>query len=189
VAARQLGNAACVNENGGLPYPSGSTFMPSPKNPRSENPTIQMSEGAEGHGSAADLHTDETLVQSSETTSHSDVKFGPPAGAGEVGTLGPYRILKLLGRGGMGAVYLAMDTRLNRKLAMKVMLPQYAADPVAKERFLREARATAQVAHDTSSRSTRRMSGTASPTSPCNSFRGARSTSICGRRGRRAFPR
>jgi serine/threonine protein kinase len=48
----------------------------------------------------------------------------------------------------MGAVYLAVDIRLNRKLALKVMLPQFAANPVAKERFLREARATAQVAHD-----------------------------------------
>jgi len=41
-----------------------------------------------------------------------------------------------------------LATPVIRKLALKVMLPQYAADPVAKERFLREARATAQVAHD-----------------------------------------
>jgi serine/threonine protein kinase len=76
------------------------------------------------------------------------IPFGPPADPSEVGTLGPYRVLKLLGRGGMGAVYLAVDTRLNRKLALKVMLPQYAADRTARERFIREAQAAAQVSHD-----------------------------------------
>jgi eukaryotic-like serine/threonine-protein kinase len=74
--------------------------------------------------------------------------FGLPAAPGEVGTLGPYRIIKPLGEGGMGTVYVAIDTRLDRRLALKVMLPQFAADPAARERFLREARAAAQVAHD-----------------------------------------
>jgi serine/threonine protein kinase len=119
--------------------------MPSPKNPLSERPTIELPDGTDQHASVAGLHTDETAV---DTGASLEVKFGPPAGPNEVGTLGPYRVVKQLGRGGIGAVYLAMDTRLNRKLALKVMLPQYAADPVAKERFLREARATAQVAHD-----------------------------------------
>jgi eukaryotic-like serine/threonine-protein kinase len=75
-------------------------------------------------------------------------QFGPPAESGEVGTLGPYRVVKELGKGGMGAVYLATDTRLNRKLALKVMLPEFAADAAAKERFLREARAVAQITQD-----------------------------------------
>jgi serine/threonine protein kinase len=74
--------------------------------------------------------------------------FGPPAEPGEVGRLGPYRVIKELGRGGMGAVYAALDTRLDRRLALKVMLPQYAADPAARARFLREARAAARVKHD-----------------------------------------
>ena len=74
--------------------------------------------------------------------------FGPPAAPGEAGTLGPYRVVKELGKGGMGAVYLAVDTRLDRKLAIKVMLPEFAADSVAKERFLREARAAAKISHD-----------------------------------------
>ena len=75
-------------------------------------------------------------------------RFGPPVVAGEVGVLGPYRVLKQLGAGGMGAVYLALDTRLDRKLALKVMLPAFAADADAKGRFLREARAAAQISHD-----------------------------------------
>jgi serine/threonine protein kinase len=75
-------------------------------------------------------------------------RFGPPAVAGEVGTLGPYRVLKKLGKGGMGAVYLALDSRLERQLALKVMLPEFAADLDAKGRFLREARAAAKITHD-----------------------------------------
>src|SRR5688572_5706493 len=74
--------------------------------------------------------------------------LGAPAAGGEVGTLGPYRVVRELGRGAMGAVYLALDTRLDRSLALKVMLPEVAADAGARERFLREARAAARVTHD-----------------------------------------
>ena len=74
--------------------------------------------------------------------------FGPPAAPGEMGQLGPYRVLKQLGKGGMGAVYLALDPRLNRKIALKVMLPKFAADRDAKERFLREGRAAGQISHE-----------------------------------------
>jgi urea transport system substrate-binding protein len=59
-----------------------------------------------------------------------------------------YRILKLLGRGGMGAVYEAEDTDLHRVVALKVILPEFAASPAARERFLREARACAGLRND-----------------------------------------
>src|SRR5262249_30908904 len=91
-------------------------------------------------------HLDETSVEKRGRSS--GVIFGPPADAGEVGTLGPYRVLKTLGKGGMGAVYLAVDTRLDRKLALKVMLPEFAANRDARERFLREAKAAAKISHD-----------------------------------------
>lgn len=65
-----------------------------------------------------------------------------------MGALGPYRILSLLGKGGMGAVYQAVDSRLGRHVALKVMLPAFAANEAARERFLREARTTARIAHD-----------------------------------------
>src|SRR5438477_6400228 len=60
---------------------------------------------------------------------------------------GRYRILKKLGQGGMGAVYLAHDTQLDRQVALKV--PQFtAADgPDALERFYREAKAAATIEH------------------------------------------
>jgi WD40 repeat protein/tRNA A-37 threonylcarbamoyl transferase component Bud32 len=75
-------------------------------------------------------------------------RLAPPQRAGELGTFGRYRVLQKLGHGGMGAVYLGFDPVLDRKVALKVMLPQYAADAVARERFLREARTAAQVRSD-----------------------------------------
>jgi serine/threonine protein kinase/Leucine-rich repeat (LRR) protein len=75
-------------------------------------------------------------------------QFAAPAHAGELGTFGRYRVLQKLGQGGMGAVYLAYDSTLERKVALKVMLGGGAADPAARERFLREARAVAKVKSD-----------------------------------------
>ena len=71
-----------------------------------------------------------------------------PVAPDELGRLGPYRILGRLGQGGMGLVYEAEDTMLRRRLALKVMLPKHAANPTAKARFLREARAQAAVEHE-----------------------------------------
>ena len=55
--------------------------------------------------------------------------------------------MKLLGRGGMGAVYRAFDPVLEREVALKVMLPEAAGDPEHKQRFEREARAVARLSH------------------------------------------
>jgi serine/threonine protein kinase/formylglycine-generating enzyme required for sulfatase activity len=62
--------------------------------------------------------------------------------------IGNYRILKMLGRGGMGVVYLAEDERLRRLVAIKVMLDEYAQHELARARFQREARAMAKVKSD-----------------------------------------
>src|SRR5205809_927308 len=55
--------------------------------------------------------------------------------------LGPYVILAPLGSGGMGEVYHAKDTRLDRSVAIKVLPPHTATSPEARQRFEREARA------------------------------------------------
>ena len=62
--------------------------------------------------------------------------------------LGQYKLVKTLGSGGMGLVYLAEDTQLGRRVAVKVMKPEAAADFRAKDRFLREAQAAAAVRND-----------------------------------------
>jgi eukaryotic-like serine/threonine-protein kinase len=62
--------------------------------------------------------------------------------------IGDYDLQKLLGCGGMGAVFQGFDRNLHRKVAVKVILPEYAADREARERFLREARSTAAINHD-----------------------------------------
>jgi eukaryotic-like serine/threonine-protein kinase len=61
--------------------------------------------------------------------------------------LGPYEILAPLGAGGMGEVYRARDTRLGREVAIKVLPDHLARDPESLERFEREARAVAALAH------------------------------------------
>src|SRR3989442_7171161 len=61
--------------------------------------------------------------------------------------IGKYEIIRLLGKGAMGAVYHAHDPLLERDVALKVMLPQIADDPEHKQRFEREARAVARMMH------------------------------------------
>src|SRR5262249_2108772 len=74
--------------------------------------------------------------------------IAPPRVEGDLGALGPYRLLRELGRGGMGIVYLAEDPGLQRQAALKVMQPELAAHDVSRQRFLREARAAAALQTD-----------------------------------------
>ena len=62
-------------------------------------------------------------------------------------TLGHYRVESKVGQGGMGVVYRAIDTRLHRKVAIKVLPPEAVADAERKKRFIREARAASALNH------------------------------------------
>jgi eukaryotic-like serine/threonine-protein kinase len=61
--------------------------------------------------------------------------------------LGPYEVLSLIGAGGMGEVYAARDTRLDRKVAVKVLAPELADDAEFRARFEREAKAISSINH------------------------------------------
>ena len=61
--------------------------------------------------------------------------------------LGPYEILAAIWAVGMGEVYKALDTRLDRTVAIKILPDALAADPQFRERFDREARAISQLTH------------------------------------------
>src|SRR5262245_11656302 len=67
---------------------------------------------------------------------------------GSIGRLGHYDVQEVVGRGGMGVVLKALDERLHRVVAIKVMATQLATSATARKRFIRGARAAAAVTHD-----------------------------------------
>ena len=65
-----------------------------------------------------------------------------------LGKLHHFEIARVIGRGGMGIVFEAFDTHLQRTVAIKVLNPEYAKNDVARQRFCREGRAAAAIAHE-----------------------------------------
>ena len=74
--------------------------------------------------------------------------LAPPRAPGELGWLGGYRVLEIVGSGGMGVVFRAVDLDLEREIALKAMLPNLAAHATSRLRFVREAKAAAALQHD-----------------------------------------
>ncbi len=73
-----------------------------------------------------------------------ELVVGEPVGE----VLGPYEIEDVLGQGGMGRVFLARHTQLDRKVALKVLHPELAKDPSQLQRFFQEARAVGRIRHE-----------------------------------------
>ncbi|HWI19772.1 MAG TPA: serine/threonine-protein kinase, partial [Vicinamibacterales bacterium] len=84
------------------------------------------------------------LLKSHET---SDGFLEPPSILEPGATIGAYRIERILGRGGMGVVYLAQDTRLHRRVALKALPPHLFRDDTMRARLRQEARAAAALSH------------------------------------------
>ena len=82
-------------------------------------------------------------------TSHDDSEgfLEPPSLLSPGAQVGQYRIERILGRGGMGVVYLARDTRLHRHVALKSLPPHLFRDPRMRDRLRQEARAAAALSH------------------------------------------
>ena len=74
--------------------------------------------------------------------------LAPPTRPDSLGRIGHYEVLQVLGHGGFGIVFRAFDDVLHRVVAVKVLAPQMAATSPARKRFLREARSSAQVRHE-----------------------------------------
>ena len=72
----------------------------------------------------------------------------PSLDSSSLGRLAHYEVLEVIGRGGMGIVFKARDTRLHRIVAIKALAPELATSGTARQRFLREAQAAAAVSHD-----------------------------------------
>lgn len=72
----------------------------------------------------------------------------PPTDPVYLGRLAQFDVMRIIGRGGMGIVLEAFDTKLQRHVAIKILDPELAGDELSRQRFCREARAAASVTHE-----------------------------------------
>ena len=101
------------------------------------------------HTPANDPQATQGIARPDATDDPSLTEFlAPPQADDELGWLGKYRVLSILGHGGMGVVFKAEDPKLRRMVALKAMLPSMARSASGGQRFLREAQAMAAVEHD-----------------------------------------
>lgn len=95
----------------------------------------------------ARLHVDMTQVAVDPKTVFLQEHLPQPPNDSIIGTIGHFLLLKSIGKGGMGEVFLAFDSLSGRRVALKRIRPDLVASTQLKERFIREARITSQLIH------------------------------------------
>ena len=108
-------------------------------------PTSPASSSISAHATSAPADFSVTSLSSSSSHSQASTQAGDAVQAGQ--RIGGYRIVKELGAGGMGKVYLARQLSLDRPCAVKTIQANWASNPRAIARFVREAYAAAQLTH------------------------------------------
>jgi serine/threonine protein kinase len=121
-----------------------TTALPAPV----PEPTRLTPAGEQATGSLQPMQEIATRSETSPLNRSLTDLLSPPQSPDEIGRLGPYRVLEVVGAGGMGVVYKAEDPQLRRVVAVKAMLPALAANETARKRFLQEAQAAAGIQHD-----------------------------------------
>jgi serine/threonine protein kinase len=103
--------------------------------------------GTEQHAAGTDsaAQTARPAIDRAGLTPEERAILGPARTPGTVGGLDHYDLLELAGRGGMGTVFKALDTKLNRLVAVKLLAPALVAVASARARFIREAQAAAAI--------------------------------------------
>lgn len=121
--------------------------MDSPRHPSNRPPTREFdSDDFDMALTTTDLHTpDETPRFTNAAIELPSAVIGRPT---RITQLGQYKLIRELGSGGMGIVYEAQDTQLDRRVALKVLRPNLPSEQSARERFMREARAMAAFSHE-----------------------------------------
>jgi serine/threonine protein kinase len=109
------------------------------------DPIVAGIRGPSPNGAEGSTLVPEALLGRARALAGGTVAAPPPAAAGR--SLGKFELLEELGRGSFGCVYRARDTELDRTVAIKVLHAGSLPGPVEVERFLREARSTAQLKH------------------------------------------
>ena len=116
------------------------------------HPESNIRSGSQRSSNETPRFSDHESTPRIESTTHvtelAKTLLRPPKSAGELGWLGSYRVLGVLGSGGMGVVFEAEDPHLARRVAIKAMQPSLFGREEHKLRFLREARAVASIDHD-----------------------------------------
>src|SRR5207302_7924123 len=129
------------------PHPANLSLMPSPSPRADETPLLEHGPGRAEE--AGEFQAARTLIEGDAKAIHVIASGGSraPATFAPGTRVGPYEVLRELGRGSMGTVLAARHRELGREVALKVLSGTLVADPASVERFRRESEAVAQLDH------------------------------------------